>query len=238
MNPDPADVQRSEEEFRRSLARYGWMQPLLTFIGLFSFGLLFYALSQTPAVDGQFPAGFLIGLASGLMSTAVIFYFFENAFGRRMERRASFLRQSSVRRRVTALAMRKQAISERQTVLLGQIATLAPGGLPTFQPRTQVEAQAVISVVNNLLGTMQELDAADEEQAAGLRENVQIQAEEGTTADLDAALDVLLGLNVDRQRQALLRHDVLVAMRRLEGMLPALPLSPSPTDEPASNTGG
>ena len=117
-------------------------------------------------------------------------------------------------------------------------ATLAPGGLPTFQPHTQVEAQAVIAVVNNLLGTMQELDAADEEQAAGLRENVQIQAEEGTTADLDAALEVLLGLNVDRQRQALLRHDVLAAMRRLEGMLPALPLNASSTDEMISNTGG
>ena len=236
MSADPAEVQRSEEEFRRTLVRFGWMQPLLTFIGLFSLGLLFYALSQTPAVDGQFPAGFLIGLASGLMSTAVIFYFFENAFGRRMERRASYIRQSGMRRRVTALAIRKQAISDRQTRLLAQVAVLAPGGLPSFQPRTQADAQAVIGVVNGLLGTLQELEAADEEQAAGLRENVQIQAEEGSSSELEAALDVLLGLMVERQRHALLRQDVLMSMRRLEGLLPSLPSSPA-SARPASNSG-
>lgn len=227
MSHDPADVQRSEEEFRRSLARYGWMQPLLTFVGLFSFGLVFYALSQTPAVDGQFPAGFLIGLASGLMSTAVIFYFFENAFGKRMERRASYVRQSGMRRRVTALAVRKQTISDRQTMLLNRVAALVPGGLPSFQPHTQAEANSVITVLNGLLGTLQELEAADDEQAAALRENVQIQAEEGNASELDAALDVLLGLIVERQRHALLRQDLLASMRRLEGLLPALPADPS-----------
>jgi hypothetical protein len=236
MSHDPGEVQRSEEEFRRSLARFGWTQPLLTFIGLFSFGLVFYGLSQTPAVDGQFPAGFLIGLASGLMSTAVIFYFFENAFGKRMERRASYMRQSGMRRRVTALAVRKQTISDRQTMLLGRVSTLVPGGLPSFQPKTRAEAQQVIVVLNGLLGTMQELEAADEEQAAALRENVQIQAEEGSTSELDAALDVLLGLIVERQRHTLLRQDVLVSMRRLESLLPALPAD-SPPARSASGSG-
>lgn len=228
MSLDPVEVQNSEEAFRRSLMRFGWMQPLLTFVGLFSLGLAFYFLSQSPDVDGQFPSGFLAGLASGLMSTAVIFYFFENAFSRRMERRASFIRQSGMRRRVMALAVRKQLTTARQTALLDRVKVLAPGGVPGFQPRTRAEAAALLEALNGLLGTLQELDAADDEQSAGLRENVQIQAEEGTPAELEAALDALLALAIDRQRHTLLRQDLLASMRRLEGLLPGLPETDTP----------
>lgn len=229
----PSDFQQSEERFRRSLARFGWMQPLLTFIGLLALGLLVYSLSQTPEIDARFPSGFLLGLAGGFIATAISFYFYLAVFTRREERRVYFAKTSGARRRAAILAVRQQAVSDRQTVLLAQVDALSPGGLPTFQPQTRAQVAAMLEPLNGLIATLIDWDAIDEELTAALREFVQIQAEEGPQAELESALDQLLAFDVQRRQRARLGMEMQAAIQRLTALQPTLPDSaPSARSQP------
>ena len=237
MSDDPAEFQRREEQFQRTLGRVGWTLPLFTFIGLFSLGLLFYLMSQNPDVNALFPSDFLMGLATGFLSTAVIFYFYEVVFTRRMEKRSHFARMSGTRRRAAVLVGRQQALSTRQNELIGRVNTLAPGGLQVFAPKTRPQAAAMIDLINQLVGTLLDWDAIDEELTSALRDNVRILAEEGSQPEMDAALTQLLAFDVQRQQRAILRADLWAAIQRLTAALPGLPEDDTAA-QGAAQTGG
>ncbi|HYO89013.1 MAG TPA: hypothetical protein VER79_10210 [Candidatus Limnocylindrales bacterium] len=220
---DPTGFQHDEDQFRRSLARFSWMQPLLTFVGMLSLGLLIYIFSQTAEIDSQFPSGFLLGLAGGFLSTAVIFYFYEYAFSQRMEKRAYYARLSGTRRRTGVLLARKQALTERQNGLLNQVTALSPGGIAAAVPHTRAQALEMLMLAHGLEGTLIEWDVLDEELAAALRENTQIQAEDAEQAQLEQALDSLIAFSIQRQQRTGMHTDLAVEIRRLNALLPTLP---------------
>ncbi|MBL8148098.1 MAG: hypothetical protein JNL34_17100 [Anaerolineae bacterium] len=231
MSVDPAEFQENEEKFQRQLARIGWALPLLTFISLLSFGALLYILSQMPEVDSVFPAGFLLGLAGGFISTAVIFYFYEYVFAKRMEKRALFSRQSAVRRRYAAVSLRQNTAWERWEVCLGALNQLSQGNLPAFQPRTRAAAQAIVDALNAALTALTEYDDVEEERAAVVRDFMRIKAEDGSKADVENVLETLLRLAKERRERRLISGQLWAEVQRLSPLLATLPEAEASTGQ-------
>jgi len=186
MSVDPVQFQANEEQFQRQLARTGWMLPLLTFISLLSLGALLYIISQTPEVDSWFPPGFLLGLAGGFISTAIIFYFYEFVFAQRMEKRARYGRQSANRRRYAVTELRKNAALESWSATMQRLNEWSQGNLAAWQPPTRAAAQTMLDALNAALTGLQELDEVEEERAApGERRPLRGHAEHAAVVDHD-----------------------------------------------------
>ncbi|MFN8377689.1 MAG: hypothetical protein U0452_03365 [Anaerolineae bacterium] len=223
MSLNAASYQQSEEEFRAKLSRIGRSQSRWTFLSMMLLGGSFLLASLSPEIDSRLPAGFLLGMATGFFSTAVTFYFFENVFNERKEQRTLFVRQSGARRRVAALSVRYEDMQERQTALLGQISTLAPGGLPAYQPATRAAARPLLDVMNGLLETLVRWDAIEDERAAALRDLLAVTSEEGSGEDVQSLVDLLLAAALHRQQRLSLREQLIGEMRRIGLLLPTLP---------------
>ena len=223
MSVDPLQFQENEEQFQRQLARTGWALPLLTFISLLSFGLLLYIASQIPEVDSVFPAGFLLGLAGGFISTAIIFYFYEYVFAKRMEKQALFTRHSAIRRRYAAVSLQQNAAWVRWEASMKAVSQLSHGNPSAVQPRTRAEAQALVDALNAALTALTEYDDVEDERAAVVRDFMQIKAEDGSQADIESVLETLLRLAKERRERRLISGQLWAEVQRLSPLLAMLP---------------
>lgn len=222
MSVDPLQFQANEERFQRQLARTGWLLPLLTFISLLSMGGLLYILSQTPDVDSWFPPGFLLGLAGGFISTAIIFYFYEFVFEKRMEKRAQYGRQSANRRRYAVIELRKKATLATWTAAMKGLHESSQGNLAAWQPPTRAAAQAMLDAINAALTALQVHDDVEEERAAVVRGYMQIKAEDGSQKDIEDVLDALLRMAQERRERRLIAGQLWAEVQRLTPLLPGL----------------